>query len=85
MSTATEVVAFYMQRIANTNHPVEKRIIEKDLMVYYYRLSSDECDSVEEQMRPLLDRYYQEAVKTDPLLQRAKELLNRIKSRVPQS
>ena len=85
MSTPTQVVAFYMQRIANASHPVEKQIIERDLMLYYYRLSSDECDSVEDQMRPLLDRCYQEALKTDPLLQRAEELLNRIKSRVPQS
>lgn len=85
MSTPSEVVAFYMQRIANANHPVEKRIIEKDLMLYYYRLSTSECDSVENQMRPLLDQCYQEHLKTDPLLQRAEELLNRVKSRVPQS
>lgn len=85
MSTPTEVVAFYMQRIANASHPVEKRIIEGDLLLYYYRLSDDECNSVEKQMRTILDRHYQEALKIDPLIQRAEELLNRIKSRVPQS
>lgn len=85
MSTPKQVVAFYMQRIADASHPVEKRIIEKELMLYYYRLSSEECDSVESQMRPLLDRCYQEALKTDPLMQRAEELLSRIESRVPQS
>lgn len=85
MNSPTEVVAFYNQRIANAGHSIEKQIIEADLMLYYYRLSPDECDSVEEEMRPLLDQRYREHLKTDPLLQRAEEMLNRIKSRVPQS
>ncbi len=85
MNTPQEVVAFYVNRIKNARHPVEKRIIKDDLMLYYYRLTANECHAVEAAMRPYLDEIRAELVKEDPLLQRAEELLNRIKSRVPQS
>lgn len=85
MNTPQEVVAFYANRIENAKHPVEKRIIMRDLMLYHYRLSDDECNAVEEMMRPYLDEVCAVLIKDDPLLQRAEELLNRIKSRVPQT
>ena len=85
MKTPQEVVAFYVNRIENARHPVEKRIIKDDLMLYYYRLTDTECHAVDVAMRPYLDEVHAELVKTDPLLQRAEELLNRIKSHVPQS
>ena len=85
MNTPHEVVAFYVNRIENAGHPVEKRIIKDDLMLYYYRLTDNECQAVDVMMRPYLEEVHAELIKTDPLLQRAEELLNRIKSRVPQS
>lgn len=85
MNTPQEVVAFYVNRIENAKHPVEKCIIKDDLMLYYYRLTDDECQAVDVAMRPYLDEVHAKLVKEDPLLQRAEELLNRIRSRVPQS
>lgn len=39
-------VAFYLQRIRNASHPVEKRIINDDLFLYYHHLSGADCEAV---------------------------------------
>ena len=68
---------------AQTNQEKSKAHIE--LLRYHYFLSENDKDSVAEVMKFTLDELDRIPVPLDPLLQRAEELLNRIKSRVPQS
>ncbi|GAB3642892.1 hypothetical protein [Spirosoma arcticum] len=55
-----------------------------ELLRYHYFLSEDDKDSVAGVMKSTLDELDRVPMPPDPLLQRAEELLNRIKSRVPQ-
>ena len=63
----------------------EKSRAHIELLRYHYFLSEDDQASVAEVMKPTLDELDRIPMPPDPLLQRAEELLNRIKSRVPQS
>ncbi len=78
MNDPKDVVAFYLQRIENANHPVEKRIIKDDLLLYYHRLTDAECEAVRPQMQPLLDELQLEIQEKDPLMKQAGELLRRL-------
>ena len=75
MNDPKDVVAFYLQRIENASHPVEKRIIKDDLFLYYYRLTVTECEDVRPLMQLLLDEKRIEMETSDPLLKRAGDLL----------
>lgn len=81
MNSPKEVVAFYLQRIEIANHPVEKRIIKSDLLLYYYHLTDAECESVRLQMQPVLDEKQAEMAANDSLLKQAGELLNQLASK----
>lgn len=63
----------------------EKSRAHIELLRYHYFLSEDDRDSVAGVMKPILDELDRIPLPPDPLLQRAEELLARIKSRVPQS
>lgn len=63
----------------------EKSRAHIELLRYHYFLSEDDQASVAEVMKSTLDELDRIPMPPDPLLQRAEELLNRIKSRVPQS
>lgn len=80
MNDPKEVVAFYLQRIKNASHPVEKRIIQNDLFIYYYRLTDAECEAVRPEMQPLLDEKRIEFEDKDVLLKQAGELLRRLEN-----
>ena len=67
---------------AQTNQEKSRAHIE--LLRYHYFLSEDDKDSVAEVMKATLDELDRIPMPPDPLLQRAEELLARIKSRVPQ-
>ena len=75
MNDPKDVVAFYLQRIENASHRVEKRIIKDDLFLYYYRLTDIECEAVRPLMQSLLDEKRIEMEASDPLLNRAGDLL----------
>lgn len=80
MNTPEDVVAFYLRRIENAAHPVEKRIIEDDLLLYYYRLTEDECEVVRPLLQAVLDKKRRVLEVNDPMLKRAGELLERLKN-----
>ncbi|GAB2604328.1 hypothetical protein [Spirosoma areae] len=63
----------------------EKSKAHIELLRYHYFLSADDQDSVADVMKPTLDELAQISTPPDPLIQRAEELISRIKSRVPQS
>ncbi|GAB2579295.1 hypothetical protein [Spirosoma areae] len=81
MNDPKDVVAFYLQRIKNASHPVEKRLIKGDLFLYYHRLTDAECEAVRLQMQPLLDEKRIEMEEKDPMLKRAGELLRRLEAK----
>ncbi len=68
---------------AQTNQEKSRAHIE--LLRYHYFLSEDDQASVVDAMKATLDELDKIPMPPDPLLQRAEELLNRIKSRLPQS
>ena len=68
---------------AQTDQEKSKAHIE--LLRYHYFLSVSDQASVADVMKPTLDELDRITLPPDPILQRAEELLNRIKSRVPQS
>lgn len=79
MKDPKDVVDFYLQRIAQASHAVEKRIIKDDLFLYYYHLTASECEAVKAQMQPLLDEKQIEIEAKDPVLKRTGELLRKLK------
>ncbi len=81
MNSPEEVVRFYLKRIAETLHPVEKRILKSELNLYLYRLTVDEAKSVEVLMEPLMKELELVIIEKDPLLKRAHELLSAIEAR----
>jgi len=83
MNSPAEVVAFYRQRIESTNHPVEKKIIENDLFLYYYRLADSEKETIRQQMKPFLDAKRADMEKVDPVLKRAGDLLDHLQKSEP--
>ena len=76
-------VLLALEAQAQTDQEKSRAYIE--LLRYHYFLSADDQASVAEVMKPTLDELDRIPMPPDPLLQRAEELLNRIKSRVPQS
>jgi hypothetical protein len=81
MNSPEEVVQFYLKRIEEAPHPVEKRILRSDLNLYHYRLSKDEAKSVEALMEPLMRELELEMIEKDPLIKRVYETLAAIKAR----
>ena len=81
MNSPEEVVRFYLQRIEDAPHPVEKRILKRDLHLYHYRLTADDAKSVEVLMEPLMRELELIMIEKDPLLKRAHELLSAIEAR----
>lgn len=81
MNSPEEVVRFYLQRIENAPHPVEKRILKSELHLYHYRLTPDEAKSVEVLMEPLMRELELVMIEKDPLLKRAHEMLSAFKAR----
>lgn len=63
----------------------EKSRAHIELLRYHYFLSEDDKNSVADVMKPTLDELDRIPLPPDPLLQRAEELLARIKSRITQS
>lgn len=81
MDNPEEVVRFYLQRIEDAPHPVEKRILKRDLHLYHYRLTADDAKSVEVLMEPLMQELELVMIEKDPLLKRAHEMLAAFKAR----
>lgn len=81
MNSPEEVVQFYLRRIDEAPHPVEKRILKSELHLYFYRLSADDAKSVEGLMEPLMRELELKMIEKDPLLKRAHEMLSAIEAR----
>jgi|GEM_PF-2604831 len=81
MNSPEEVIRFYLKRIEDASHPVDKRILKSDLHLYHYRLADDKAKSVEELMEPLMRELELVMIEKDPLQKRAHELLSAIEAR----
>jgi hypothetical protein len=81
VNSPEEVVRFYLKRIDEAPHPVEKRILKRDLHLYHYRLTADDAKSVEVLMEPFMRELELEIIEKDPLLKRAHEMLSAFKAR----
>ena len=72
-------------RMEQAATPIERTLAYREMMTYHTFLPEAERLATEELVGPYLDEIEKIPMPPDPLLQRAEELLNRIKSRVPQS
>ena len=79
--TAQEQVVAYLSQMALAQSTVEREKIKRALLKYYYFLPEVEKDIVETEMEPMMEEIRQKLLPTEPLLQRADELLNRLKMR----
>ena len=77
--TTKEQVAAYFSQIALAQSDVEREKIKRALLKYHYFLPEVEKDIVEVEMEPMMEEIRQKLLPTEPLLQRAEELLNRLK------
>jgi hypothetical protein len=75
MILVEDLIDSYIERIDSAASPKEKQRITSDLILYYYRLSDENQEGVRPKMQPFLDAIGRELVKTDPLVQRAHQLL----------
>ena len=75
MISTTDLVDNYLGRIQAAATGKEKKRITDDLLLYYYRLSTDQQQGIDTRMRPFITQLGRDLVKTDPLIQQAHKLL----------
>ncbi|MBO0932675.1 hypothetical protein [Fibrella aquatilis] len=75
MILITELVDNYIERIEQATTLKEKQRITDDMLLYYYRLSESNKTTVRPKMQPFIDAIGRELYKTDPLVQKAHQLL----------
>lgn len=84
MTKAQQTIDALLAAEAQAQSEREKSKAYIELLRYHYFLPESDQASVAEVMKPTLDKLDQIPMPPDPIIQRAEELLNRIKSRVPQ-
>lgn len=85
MSDARQKITDCLNRMKQATTPIDRTIAYREMMAYHIFLPQADRLATEDLVRPYLDELDKIPMPPDPLLQRAEELLNRIKSRVPQS
>ena len=85
MNEARQKIMNCLLRMEQAITPIERTVAYREMMAYHVFLPEPERLATEDLVRPYWDEIEKIALPPDPLLQRAEELLNRIKSRVPQS
>ena len=84
MNDARQKITEYLLRMERAATPIERTVAYREMMTYHVFLPENERLATEDLVRPCWDAIEKIPVPPDPILQRAEELLNRIKSRVPQ-
>jgi hypothetical protein len=79
--TAVEKVGDFLIRMTQTESETERSKIETEMLRYCYFLPKADWASVQSQLDPFIDKIGHELLPTEPLLQRAEELLNRVRMR----
>lgn len=85
MSDARQKIVDCLLRMEQATTPIERTIAYREMMAYHVFLPEAERLATEDLVRPYWDEIEKIPMPSDPLLQRAEELLNRIQSRVLQS
>ena len=85
MSDARQKVTDCLLRMEQASTPIEHTIAYREMMTYHLFLPEAERLATEDLVRPYWDEMEKIPIPPYPILQRAEELLNRIKFRVPQS
>lgn len=85
MNEARQKITNCLLRMEQATTPIERTLAYREMMTYHVFLPEAERLATEDLVRPYLDEIGKIPLPPDSLLQRAEELLNRIKSRVPQS
>ncbi len=85
MNDARQKIMDCLRRMEQATTPLERTVAYREMMTYHIFLPEEERVATEDLVRPYWDEIEKIPMPPDPLLQRAEELLNRIKSRVPQS
>lgn len=85
MSDARQKITDCLLRMEQASTPIEHTIAYREMMTYHVFLPEADRLATDDLVRPYWDEIEKITLPPDPVLQRAEELLNHIKSRVPQS
>lgn len=85
MNEVREKLISYITRMNEATTSAERSLLYREMMTYHYFLPDAERAATDDLMRPYWAEIEKIQLHPDPLLQRAEELLSRIRSRVPQS